>query len=137
MSSFDNLQRALEAAKQLHATYKQLSDRKEQVEADAHGNDDGAQVRRELQKLAEIKQQAAQLIAAGQRVQEQVNAAYSAVENEIAQMQSDADDMLSDISVYAEDWPAEIDAVTEDLNQWLADEGKSVRAKSGAHQFYR
>jgi len=137
MSSFDNLQRAVEAAKQLHATYKQLNDLKEQVEADAHTTEDGAQVRRELQKLAEIKQQAAKLIADGQRVQEQVNAAYSAVENEISQMQSDADDMLSDISVYAEDWPAEIDAVTEDLNQWLADEGKSVGAKSGAHHFYR
>lgn len=89
--------------------------------------------------MAEIKQQAVQLIAAGQRVQEQVNAAYSAVESEIAQMQSDADDMLSDISIYAEDWPAEIDAVTEDLTQWLADEGKSAghRATSGAHHAYK
>lgn len=137
MSSFDNLQRALEAAKQLHAAYKQLSDLKESVEADAHTTEDGATMRRELAKLAEIAQQAKKLVADGARVQEQVNAAYSAVENEIAQMQSDADDMLSDISLYAEDWPAEIDAITEDLNQWLADEGKSVSAKSGAHNFYR
>lgn len=137
MSTFDNLQRALEAAKQLHVTYKQLSNRKEQAEADAHGEEDGARVRRELQALAEIKQQAMQLIAAGQRLQEQVNAAYSAVEAEISQMQSDADDMLSDISLYAEDWPAEIDAVTEDLNQWLADEGKSAVTSCGAHHLYR
>lgn len=139
MSAFDNLIRICEQAKQLHAVYQQLSEQKDQIEADAHTTEDGDAVRRYLQQFQAIKQQTAKLVEQAQQIEGQISAACDAIDNEMSALRDKAEDQMSDITAYAADWPAEIDAMTEDLNQWLADEGKSAAtaANFGAYAIYR
>lgn len=142
MSAWDDLKRASEAAKALTAQYEALSTQKDEIEHEAHTNEDPAVVKRCIEQLKQIAEKAKGLVTEAQRLDPQLQDAYTRVEDEAHEMKDKPEDGLNDIQGYAVDWPDEIEAVVDDLNQWLEDEGhkrnaSAVSAKAGAHFLYR